>query len=240
MKWELETGIRKKFHLKFPTVSFCCSPSSLYHSFLIIVIVLTFYSVISIFYLLNFTLSPNKTFQINFSNSFHPTTAQFLSGTFAKSLLDVVGKLGKRDLYPLIPSQLQLLILVLFFFSCSLSSVLCSSLLLLLAWFCATVLRMGPVTLTLNQLRTYFLLPLFLPISQLSQKISQFYLVTKSSTYNSLIIISKSLQEYRMIIVWSIATINLRLSPCCMTIGSLINGARSTPSNKYYAQQKQL
>lgn len=116
MKWELETGIRKKFHLKFPTVSFCCSPSSLYHSFLIIVIVLTFYSVISIFYLLNFTLSPNKTFQINFSNSFHPTTAQFLSGTFAKSLLDVVGKLGKRDLYPLIPSQLQLLILVLFFF----------------------------------------------------------------------------------------------------------------------------
>lgn len=90
---------------------------------------------------------------------------------------------------------------------------------------------MGPVTLTLNQLRTYFLLPLFLPISQLSQKISQFYLVTKSSTYNSLIIISKSLQEYRMIIVWSIAMINLRLSPCYMTIGSLINGARSTPSN---------
>lgn len=116
MKWELETGIRKKFHLKFPTVSFCCSPSSLYHSFLIIVIVLMFYSVISIFYLLNLTLSPNKTFQLNFSNSFHPTTTQFLSGTFAKSLLDVVRKLGKRDLYPFIPSQLQLLILVLCFF----------------------------------------------------------------------------------------------------------------------------
>lgn len=205
MKWELEAGIRKKFHLKFPTVSFCCPPSALYQSFLIIVIILTFYSLISIFYLQNFTQSPNKTFPINFSDSFHPITARFLSGTFAKRLLDVVGKLGKSDLYPFIPSQLQLLILVLCLFVFYFLLFPSFSTLQLPATSASLVLCNSPDNGTSHshpESTLHLLSPTSVPPhpSTFPEK-SQFYLVTKSSTYNSLIIISKSLQEYRMIIV---------------------------------------
>lgn len=203
MKWELETGITSSFLVwvsAAPLLPFISLSS--------------FYSVISIFYLQNFTQSPNKTFPINFSNSFHPITARFLSGTFAKRLLDVVGKLGKSDLYPFIPSQLQLLILVLCLFVFYFLLFPSFSTLQLPATSANLVLCNSPDNGTSHshpESTLYLLSPTSIPPhpSTVPEK-SLFYLVTKSSTYNSLIIISKSLQEYRMIIVWFIATKQFR------------------------------
>lgn len=90
-------GDQKKFSLKLPMDGFLLPPPALYHSFPIIIIIITFCSVISIFYLLNFTLSSNKTFQISLKN-FSPYNSSFFPGTFPKHLLDVVGKAS--SLYP--------------------------------------------------------------------------------------------------------------------------------------------
>lgn len=106
----------------------------------------------------------------------------------------------------------------------------------LLLHFGATLLAMGPITATLNQLCAHFLLlacsispPLFLP-TQLSQKISQFYSGTKSPAYSPLIIIFQISSE--------IQDAADQVKTFLLPQRHLFNEARITPSYKDSSQKE--
>lgn len=107
---------------------------------------------------------PNKNFHKSSPKNSHPTIASFVPDTYAKGLSDAVKKLIKQALHPFHSRPYAILYIV--FFS-SLLLMLCSTLLLLFAYFGTTVSAMRPVIVTLNQLYAYFL-SLILSVSPLS------------------------------------------------------------------------
>lgn len=132
----------------------------------------------------NFTLYPKKMYHISSPNTYLPTKDPYIPKISEKKRPFRCGgnTLAKRNLHPFTLS---------IFYTSPLFSplMLCSSLLLLLAHFGGTILPMGSVTVTLNQLYEHSLSPLFFPIPPTSQEISDS--VSKPSAWGPLITISR-------------------------------------------------